>query len=138
MLSAESPETFVQPIDRRMATYETATSSVLGPTLGLLRRRRSTVGAPARLVFNNDSLSQPLGRGIFQQGVAAAFLRAVLDLSSENTALKPRAASMKSSSANHLVRDLGWDRKKADRVRQSLSSFEEDWNDPGMEAYDRL
>ena len=34
--------------------------------------------------------------------------------------------------------DLGWSRKKAAEIRASLLAFEEDWNAPGMEAYDKL
>ena len=33
---------------------------------------------------------------------------------------------------------LGWSREQAAAVRAQLASFEEDWNAPGMEAYDEL
>lgn len=36
------------------------------------------------------------------------------------------------------IRSLGWTREQAALVHNSLASFEEDWNAPGMEAYDRL
>ena len=36
------------------------------------------------------------------------------------------------------VADLGWSRVKAAEIRASLLAFEEDWNAPGMEAYDKL
>lgn len=38
----------------------------------------------------------------------------------------------------HPVSELGWSREKAARVRASLRAFDEDWNAPGMEEYDRL
>ena len=37
-----------------------------------------------------------------------------------------------------LVADLGWSKEKAARVRERLLSFEDAWNDPGMDAYDDL
>ena len=33
---------------------------------------------------------------------------------------------------------LGWTPEQAALVRSQLASFEEDWNAPGMEAYDQL
>ena len=36
------------------------------------------------------------------------------------------------------IGDLGWTRAKTAEIRASLLAFEEDWNAPGMEAYDRL
>lgn len=39
---------------------------------------------------------------------------------------------------DHPVSELGWSREKAARVRASLRAFDEDWNAPGMEEYDRL
>jgi hypothetical protein len=33
---------------------------------------------------------------------------------------------------------LGWSRREAALVRSQLASFEDDWNAPGMEAYDQL
>ena len=39
---------------------------------------------------------------------------------------------------DHPVSELGWSREKAARVRASLRAFDEDWDAPGMEAYDRL
>jgi len=33
---------------------------------------------------------------------------------------------------------LGWSQQEATLVRSQLASFEEDWNAPGMEAYDQL
>jgi hypothetical protein len=37
-----------------------------------------------------------------------------------------------------LVSDLGWTREQAAQIRASLQAFDEDWNYPGMEEYDRL
>ena len=39
---------------------------------------------------------------------------------------------------DHRVSELGWSREKAARVRASLRAFDEDWNAPGMEEYDKL
>ena len=36
------------------------------------------------------------------------------------------------------IQDLGWTEAEAQEVRASLQSFEEDWNAPGMDAYDEL
>jgi hypothetical protein len=37
-----------------------------------------------------------------------------------------------------LVADLGWSREEAAAVRGQLAAFEEDWDAPGMDAYDAL
>jgi hypothetical protein len=37
-----------------------------------------------------------------------------------------------------LIRDLGWSRQEAAEVRLRLALFEDDWNAPGMDAYDAL
>lgn len=39
---------------------------------------------------------------------------------------------------SHSIQDLGWSEEEASEVRASLQSFEEDWNAPGMDAYDEL
>ena len=36
------------------------------------------------------------------------------------------------------VKDLGWTFLETFETRVKLQSFEEDWNSPGMEAYDEL
>lgn len=36
------------------------------------------------------------------------------------------------------IQDLGWTEAEAQEVRSTLQSFEEDWNAPGMDAYDEL
>jgi hypothetical protein len=56
------------------------------------------------------------------------------------TAPKPSGAAVRSVKARekqHLVSDLGWTRKRASQVRAALRVFEDDWNAPGMEAYDK-
>jgi len=35
------------------------------------------------------------------------------------------------------VSDLGWSKRTAREVRSRLTSFEDDWNAPGMSAYDK-
>ena len=37
-----------------------------------------------------------------------------------------------------LISDLGWTIEEAIETRARLKSFEEDWDSPGMEAYDKL
>ena len=37
-----------------------------------------------------------------------------------------------------LISDLGWSQEEALETRMRLRAFEEDWNAPGMEAYDSL
>lgn len=36
------------------------------------------------------------------------------------------------------IAELGWSKEDAWRVRQSMASFAEDWDAPGMDAYDDL
>ncbi|MBI5193328.1 MAG: hypothetical protein HZA08_07810 [Nitrospirae bacterium] len=36
------------------------------------------------------------------------------------------------------LRNLGWTESQANETRARLKSFEEDWNAPGMDAYDVL
>ena len=33
---------------------------------------------------------------------------------------------------------LGWSEQEIDETRSKLSSLDEEWNDPSMDAYDRL
>ena len=42
------------------------------------------------------------------------------------------------SGAEKSVAALGWTREQAAMIRDQLANFEEDWNAPGMEVYDRL
>jgi hypothetical protein len=37
-----------------------------------------------------------------------------------------------------LVSDLGWSQEEAAATRARLAAFEEDWDAPGMDAYDAL
>jgi hypothetical protein len=37
-----------------------------------------------------------------------------------------------------LVSDLGWSPEETQETRSRLIDLEEDWDAPGMEAYDRL
>lgn len=37
-----------------------------------------------------------------------------------------------------LVSDLGWSTEEAKETRARLAGLEEDWDAPGMEAYDQL
>ena len=47
-------------------------------------------------------------------------------------------AGKKSKKRRLLIRDLGWSRKEALETHYRLESFKEDWDAPGMEAYDEL
>jgi hypothetical protein len=44
----------------------------------------------------------------------------------------------KAISSPLLVSDLGWSAEEAKETRARLAALEEDWEAPGMEAYDRL
>lgn len=46
-----------------------------------------------------------------------------------------RAETLKQKKAQR-IEALGWSEEEAAKVRESLLSFEEDWNDPGMNVYD--
>jgi hypothetical protein len=37
-----------------------------------------------------------------------------------------------------LVADLGWSNEEAKETRARLAALEDDWDAPGMEAYDQL
>ena len=54
----------------------------------------------------------------------------------EALSLEERKA--KEAAQGLLVRDLGWSNEQAGEASARLASFEEDWNAPGMEDYDRL
>ncbi len=41
-------------------------------------------------------------------------------------------------SGHNQISDLGWTQEYAAQVRASLQVFDEDWNAPGMEEYDKL
>ncbi len=41
-------------------------------------------------------------------------------------------------SKERRIEALGWSQEEAGIVRERLLSFEEDWNAPGMDAYDEL
>jgi len=52
-----------------------------------------------------------------------------------------RAARLEDASSavsRHLVSELGWTREQAAQVRAALQVFDQDWNAPGMEEYDKL
>ena len=59
-------------------------------------------------------------------------------------ALAPEASRMEDSPTSAsdglalLVRDLGWSPAEAMDTHARLRPFEEDWNAPGMDAYDDL
>ena len=37
-----------------------------------------------------------------------------------------------------FIKEIGWSREEALETRARLATFEEDWNAPGMKAYDEL
>lgn len=49
-----------------------------------------------------------------------------------------KSPNLQTTDSLHLVSELGWTPEQAAQIRASLQSFDEDWNAPGMEAYDRL
>jgi hypothetical protein len=42
------------------------------------------------------------------------------------------------SPVKHSIQELGWTKEQAAEIRHRLASFSEDWEAPGMEAYDDL
>jgi hypothetical protein len=63
-----------------------------------------------------------------------------------STEISPEAVSAKgkpnrqapAAAAPLLVAELGWSIDEAKETRARLATLEEDWDAPGMEAYDRL
>jgi hypothetical protein len=56
--------------------------------------------------------------------------RALFDSTAE------RAGFVAATAGIRRVADLGWSREEAVLTRARLLAFEEDWNAPGMDAYD--
>jgi hypothetical protein len=49
--------------------------------------------------------------------------------------LRKKTTPLKKGNA---IKDLGWAAAEAAETRSRLASFEEDWDAPGMDEYDRL
>jgi hypothetical protein len=64
--------------------------------------------------------------------------RILAELEEIKNLLKVIAARTEPHNGERTIASLGWTREQAAKVRNQLASFEEDWNAPGMEAYDRL
>jgi hypothetical protein len=64
-------------------------------------------------------------------GITEIFRDAVSSKDKPN--LKAQAAS-----GSLLVSDLSWSAEEASETRARLAALEEDWDAPGMEAYDHL
>ena len=61
------------------------------------------------------------------------------DLSPETVASKGKPVPQTpAAAAPLLVADTGWRAEEARDTRARLAAWEEDWDAPGMEAYDRL
>jgi hypothetical protein len=61
------------------------------------------------------------------------------DTSQEAVSSKGKPSRMaQSAAAPLLVSNLGWSVEEAKETRTRLAALEEDWDAPGMEAYDRL
>ena len=60
---------------------------------------------------------------------------------SSEKAISPKGKSTREAQAAPgplLVSNLGWNAEEAKETRARLAAFEEDWDAPGMEAYDNL
>jgi hypothetical protein len=68
--------------------------------------------------------------GVRGRAVPAPDNRSVLDATSEG------AAFVIAASGRRSIADLGWTIDEAAATRARLLAFEEDWNAPGMDAYD--
>jgi hypothetical protein len=61
------------------------------------------------------------------------------DVSLEGIKTKEKQAQKSQAAATPLmVSDLGWSPEEANETRARLAGLEEDWEAPGMEAYDHL
>ena len=61
------------------------------------------------------------------------------DTSQEAVSSKGKPSRMTQSAAVPLlVSNLGWSVEEAKETRTRLAALEEDWDAPGMEAYDRV
>ncbi|MFZ5452679.1 MAG: hypothetical protein ACOZF2_12560 [Thermodesulfobacteriota bacterium] len=60
------------------------------------------------------------------------------DLSPEVVSTKGKANQKAQATAPLLVADLGWSDEEAKETRARLAALEEDWDAPGMDAYDSL
>lgn len=78
-----------------------------------------------------QSLAPVRGTALVLSSVSSMRDEWAVDLSQE-------AATGEWRGARRVLADLGWTEAEALETRMRLKSFEEDWNAPGMEAYDRL
>jgi hypothetical protein len=58
--------------------------------------------------------------------------------SPEPASLKGEPIRQAPAAAPLLVSNLGWSAEEVQETRARLSALEEDWDAPGMEAYDQL
>jgi mRNA interferase MazF len=49
-----------------------------------------------------------------------------------------KGSKLHAAAGQRPISELGWTREQAAQVRASLQAFDEDWDAPGMEDYDRL
>lgn len=104
---------------------EKKTSSDLSRAGALLASKGAAKGGAARAA----NLTPDSRRAIARKAIQTRWDRYRLARGTENPARGDKL---------HLVADLGWSRQQAGEVRASLLAFEDDWNAPGMEEYDRL
>lgn len=115
-------------------------------TVDIIVRTEALLSAPAEVI---EAQNMWLKNG----EVPLKYLRAVLgDVSqtvsstvpgAEEEEPEPSGQTLKesvrqTSDRTLLISDLGWSREEALETYARLRSFEEDWNAPGMEAYDDL
>jgi len=61
-----------------------------------------------------------------------------IDISRESVFSQGKPKQHASAATPLLLADLGWSLEEAQETRARLLSLEEDWEAPGMEAYDNL
>ena len=71
-----------------------------------------------------------------QQDVIARLI--LQEIQAHPTLLGQRGTETLQEKKSQRIESLGWSEEEAAKVRESLLSFEEDWNDPGMNIYDEL
>jgi hypothetical protein len=60
------------------------------------------------------------------------------EISQEGVPSKGKPQKAQAAATPLLVSNLGWNTEEAKETRARLAALEEDWDAPGMEAYDQL
>ena len=61
-----------------------------------------------------------------------------IDISQDSASSHGKPTRPAEAATTLLVSDLGWSGEETKETRARLAALEEDWDAPGMEAYDQL